>query len=75
MPWWGWLLLCLWAAPGVYCAFALLLMKPIGGLDENGERYKPTPVFRKMMLFPLALVVLVILWPCVFWADYRHSRR
>jgi hypothetical protein len=73
LPWWGWLLVALWCFPGVYAAFAFLLMKPIGGLEENGEPYKPTPFFRKIIAFPLALVLLVILWPWVFWSEYRHS--
>jgi hypothetical protein len=59
----------------VYAAFAFLSMKPIGRLDENGESYKPTPFFRKIVAFPLALVLLLILWPWVFWSEYRHSRR
>ncbi len=46
MPWWGWLLVALWCFPAVYIAFAFLLMKPIGGLDETGEPYKPTLFFR-----------------------------
>lgn len=75
LPWWGWLLIALWCFPGVYAAFALLLQKPIGGLDENGEPFKPVPLPRKLIVFPLVLVLLVVVWPWVFWSEYRNSRR
>lgn len=75
LPWWGRLLIALWCSPGVYAAFALLVQKPIGGLDENGEPYKPIPLLRKLLLFPLMLVLLVILWPWFLWSESRIGQR
>ena len=75
LPWWGWLLIALWCFPGVYAASALLLQKPIGGLDENGEPFQPIPLLSKLIVFPLVLVLLVIVWPSVLWSEYRTSRR
>jgi len=69
------LLIAAWGLPAVHVAFAFLLMNPIGGLDENGEPYKPTPFLRKVIAFPLALGLLVVFWPCVLWSEHRHSRR
>jgi hypothetical protein len=74
LPWWAWLLVALWCLPAVYAAFALLLQKPIGGLDENGEPPKAPPLSRKLIAFPLALALLLILWPWVFWSEYRQGR-
>jgi hypothetical protein len=74
LPWWGWGLIALWCLPALYAAVALLLQKPIGGLDDNGERYKPVPLYRKLIAFPLVLVLLIGLWPWLFWSEYRHSR-
>ena len=74
LPWWGWLLVALWCSPGVYAAFALLLQKPGGGLDEHGKPYRPPPFSRKLVAFPLALIVLVIVWPGILWSEFRHSR-
>ena len=69
------MLIALWCFPGVYAAFALLLQKPIGGLDQNEEPYKTVSPWRKLIAFPLVLVLLVIHWPWVFWSEYRNSRR
>jgi hypothetical protein len=74
LPWWGWVLVALWCLPGIYFAFALLLQKPIGGLDENGEVPKPIPVFKKVVMFPLVLAILLVLWPHVLWVESRHTR-
>ncbi len=62
LPWWAWLLIILWCLPAVYIAFCFLLMKPIGGLDDNGKLYKRTPFLRKLIAFPVGLVLLVVLW-------------
>ncbi len=75
LPWWAWILVGLWCFPGVYSAFALLLQKPIGGLDIDGEPYPPVPVVRQIILFPLIVVLLMIVWPWVLLSEYRGSRR
>ena len=75
LAWWGWLLVAVWCLPGVYAAFAVLLQKPISGLDENDEPYKPIPLLRKLVFFPVVLVLLVIVWPWVFWSEGKHSSR
>src|SRR4051794_19384668 len=75
VPWWGWALIALWCLPGVYCAVALLLQKPIGGLDEDGKVPQPIPLWRKLLLFPVVLVFLILLWPQVLWSEWRHSRQ
>ena len=75
LPWWCWLLLILWCLPGVLATFALLWQKPIGGLDENGEPFKPPALSGRVIAFPLILVILVLLWPCVLWTEWRNSRR
>ena len=75
MPWWGWMLVALWCSPGVYASFALLLQKPIDGLNDDAEPYKPVPLRRKLIAFSLVLVLLVVVWPWVFWSEYRSRRR
>lgn len=75
LPWWGWLLMAFWCLPGVYATFALLFQKPIGGLDDNGEPYESPPIIRRVITFPVVLVLLVILWPWSFWSEFRNSRR
>jgi hypothetical protein len=74
LSWWGWLLLVLWCFPAVSGALALLLQKPILGLDENGEPYKPVPFLRTLLGFPFALLLLLFIRPRVFWSEYRDSR-
>ena len=73
-PWWGWMLVVLWCFPGVYAAFTLLLRKPVGGLDDGGEPCKQVPLRRKLIAFPVVLVLLVVVWPWVFWSEYRSGR-
>jgi hypothetical protein len=63
LPWWGWLLIGLWCLPGVYATFGLLLQKPMGGLDENGKPFDAVPLPRRLIVFPLVLVLLVVVWP------------
>jgi hypothetical protein len=67
--------MALWCLPAVYATFALLLQKPIPGLDERGEPFKSPPLIKKVIAFPLVLVVLVVLWPWVIWTEWRESRR
>jgi hypothetical protein len=73
LPWWVWVLLALWCAPGLYGTVALLLMKPIGGLTEEGERPRRPSLLRKLLLAPLVLVVLVGTWPLVLWSEFRND--
>jgi hypothetical protein len=75
LPWWCWLLMALWCLPGVCATFALLLQKPIPGLDENGKPFKSPPLIKKVIAFPLVLVLLAVLWPCVIWTEWRSGRR
>src|SRR5258708_4677884 len=74
VPWW-WALIAAWCLPGVYCAVALLLQKPIRGLDEDGNIPKPVSVWRKIALFPLLLAILIVILPFVWWLEYWHSRQ
>ena len=73
VPWWVWLLVALYCAPGVYCFIALLTMKPIGGLPEEGEE-PPRPHSRraKALMLPVAFVVVLLLWPTALWAELRR---
>jgi hypothetical protein len=72
LPWWVWLLAALYCLPGVYGTFALMLQKPLPGLDENGEPYKSPPMIRRLIALPMVLVLLAIIWPYVMWSEYRH---
>ena len=75
LPWWGWVLVALWCAPVVYCTLALMLQKPLPGLDENGKPYDSPSLTRRIFAFPLVFVVLVIVWPYVKWSEWRNSRQ
>jgi hypothetical protein len=73
VPWWVWLLVALYCAPGVYCFVTLLTMKPIGRMREEDE-LPPPPRRRwlKMLMLPVAFVVVLVLWPTTLWADLRR---
>jgi hypothetical protein len=74
MPWWGWVLVAVWCFPAVHGTFVLLFHEPFRCLTEEGEPVKPVPLSRKLLGFPVVLGLLVIIWPWVYWSEYRHSR-
>jgi hypothetical protein len=74
MPWWAWLLIALYCAPGVWTFVALLTMKPIYLLPEDGDPpFKPRPWWFRALMWPLVLVLVLVLWPVELWAELRPN--
>jgi len=70
LPWWVWLLLALYAGMGLYCFIALLTLRPIGGLPEEGEQPpKPLPLWLEVIRWPVAFLVVLVLWPTLLWPE------
>ncbi len=74
VPWWVWLLAALYAAPGLYCVVALLTMKPIKSLPEDGEPpHRLLPWWLRVALSPLIFVAVLMLWPLTLWSENDKS--
>ena len=72
VAWWVWLLVFLYCAPGVYC-FVALLTNPISGLPEKGEEsLRPRSRRFKPLMWPVAFVVVLVLWPTALLAELRR---
>ena len=73
-PWWVWLIAVLWVAPGVYFFIALMRMKPLGGMTDEGEVVQPQPpsLLRRLLLSPLVLLIMATSWPLIIWREYRR---
>ncbi len=74
-PWWAWVLIAAYAAPGVYFTYVLLTMTPIPLLTEEGKLPTSPPLWRKVLVSPVILVIIVVAWPTILWSEYRHMRR
>src|SRR5207237_3551229 len=60
LPWWAWLLIAVYLAPGVYVAIALARMKPLPSLPEEGRR--PWARWLRLGAFPVGVVAVLLLW-------------
>jgi hypothetical protein len=75
VPWWAWLIVLAWCLPGAYCFVALLRMKPIKYLPEEGEESRPAWRLPKVIGYPVGLLLLLALGPFLLWSEYRAARK
>jgi hypothetical protein len=76
-PWWVWLLVVLYATPGVYCLIGLLRMKPVTlRLPEEGEEPpKPRSPWLNAVLYSLGSILVICLWPTLLYSELRQFHR
>jgi hypothetical protein len=70
IPWWGWLFVALWCAPGAYCFVAAIRLEP----PMNLVQVKVPPWWKKAILFPIFLVIFLVLGPLVVLAEFWNCR-
>ena len=77
VPWWAWLLIGLYIAPGVWGCVGITkdilgIVPQIPGLEEDEEHRKPPPRWLKFVILPLVFIFLLVFWPIVAYGEIRR---
>jgi hypothetical protein len=75
VPWWAWLLVALYCAPGAYC-LAVILTEGLEiklSLPEDGEELpRPAQWWFKALLLAVGAILLLVGWPAILWRELRR---